>query len=512
MLTFTRAPAVPRVHAVPMLVAGVVGAVLAAAYLLAQPMGADLSAQLAHAELAEQHWPALLDLRWYSGYHPLGYSVLSPPLTALIGVRLATALGYLAGVMIFAALLTRTAVRRPTVGAVVGALCFTGNLASTRTPFMLGLAAGLAAMLALVHRRLVLAGILAVVAALTSPVAGLFLGVAGAALVLSGSRRRGAALALCALTPTVAVGLVFGNGGRMSFGADHAAMALIVCLVVAAVCWRESVVRWGALLSAAMVAAAYLVPTPVGSNAARLPELFAPAVIVAVSVLPGAAVAAVAAAVVWFLPPLFLDEIRDRGQPALDAAYYAPLLDQLNDRQVTGPVEVVPMRRHGEAAAVAPEVAIARGWLRQVDLGRNPFFYDGPLDADTYRDWLDDNAVAWVAVARGRHDWAANEEAELVRGGLSYLRPVWSDPVWTLYAVANPRPVVSAPGRVLERGDISLTVQLPEPGLYEVRIRWSRFVSASTGCVRESADGWTIVGLTRPGTVTIEGSLFPRRC
>jgi cell wall-associated NlpC family hydrolase len=43
----------------------VVGTTLAVAYLLAPPMGADLSAQVAWAEVAEREWPALLDLRWY---------------------------------------------------------------------------------------------------------------------------------------------------------------------------------------------------------------------------------------------------------------------------------------------------------------------------------------------------------------------------------------------------------------------------------------------------------------
>ena len=66
--------------------AGCIAVLLAAAYLLAPPMGRDLSAQLAHAQLAESHWPELLDLRWYSGFNPLGYSVLSPPVMALLGV------------------------------------------------------------------------------------------------------------------------------------------------------------------------------------------------------------------------------------------------------------------------------------------------------------------------------------------------------------------------------------------------------------------------------------------
>ena len=62
-----------------------VGLGFAVAYLLAPPMGADLSAQISWAEFAESHWPALLDLQWYGGINPLGYSLLAPPLMALLG-------------------------------------------------------------------------------------------------------------------------------------------------------------------------------------------------------------------------------------------------------------------------------------------------------------------------------------------------------------------------------------------------------------------------------------------
>ncbi|HWI00090.1 MAG TPA: hypothetical protein VNT27_07150, partial [Propionibacteriaceae bacterium] len=112
---------------------------VAIAYLLAAPMGRDLSAQLAHARLAESHGPELLDLRWYGGFNPLGYSVLSPAVMALLGVRLTTALAYVASVMLFAALLKSTGVTRPVAGALTAAVCLTGNLVVTRTTFALGL-------------------------------------------------------------------------------------------------------------------------------------------------------------------------------------------------------------------------------------------------------------------------------------------------------------------------------------------------------------------------------------
>jgi hypothetical protein len=147
----------------------------------------------------------------------------------------------------------------------------------------------------------------------------------------------------------------------------------------------------------------------------------------------------------------------------LSAAFYAPLLDQLKARGVEGPIEVVATQRRGEAAFVPPVVPIARGWSRQIDIGRNPVFYDGTLNADTYGKWLDDNAISYVALSNGPYDWAASDEAKLLRGGLPYLRSVWGDGTWTLYAVTNPRPVISLPGQVIGRGPASLTVSVPEP-------------------------------------------------
>jgi len=491
---------------------GAIAVVVAAAYLLAPPMGRDYSAQLAHAKLAGQHWPVLLDLRWYGGFDPLGYSVLSPPVMALLGVRLTTALAYVFTVVLFAALLKRTEVARPVAGAIIAAVCLTGNLVVTRTTFTLGLAVGLGALLALVSRRLVVASVLSVLAALASPVAGLFLGVAGGALFLSGRLRDGVTLAVSGLVPTVAVGLAFGNGGRQSIAEEHALMGTLISLLVAALCWRRPVLRWGALLTAAMVAAAYLLPTPVGSTATRLPELFAAPIIVAVATVPLVAVIAATAAAVALVPPVSITEVRERGDPALSAAYYAPLLNQLAARAASGPIEVVPTQRRGEAALVAPTIAIPRGWSRQADIGRNSIFYDGTLNADTYNKWLDDNAISYVALPKGPYDWAAPDEANLVRSGLPYLRAVWSDETWTLYAVTNPRPVVSAPGQVVARDAVSLTLSLPAPGEYVVRVRWSRYVSASNGCTRPAEGGWSEVVVQQPGTVKIEGSLSPRHC
>jgi hypothetical protein len=494
------------------IVAGSVAVLFAAAYLLAPPMGRDLSAQLAHAQLAELAWPAVLDLRWYDGFDPLGYSVLSPPVMALLGVRLTTALAYVVSVALFAALMKATAATRPVAAAITAAVCLTGNLVITRTTFALGLAVGLGALVALVSGRPRVTPVLSVLAALFSPLAGLFLGVAGGALFLSGRRRDGMTLGISAMVPTVAVALAFGNDGYQTFAFREALMAFLVCLGVAGLCWRRPVVRWGALLTATLVAAAYLLPTPVGTTASRLPELFAAPIVVAAATVSLTAVTAATAAVVFLLPPVSIKEIQQRGDPALSAEFYAPLLEELAARRVDGPIEVVPTLRRGEVAFVAPVVPIARGWSRQLDTGRDRIFYDETLNPHTYRRWLDENAISYVAISNGPSEWASTEEATLVRDGLPYLQRVWSNRTWTLYAVTNPWPVISAPGQVAARTAISITASLPEPGAYLVRVHWSRYLSASDGCVRPAAGGWSTLVVDRPGLVKLHASLAPRHC
>ena len=240
-------------------IAGCIAVLSAVAYLMAAPMGRDLSAQMAHAQLAESHWPAVLNLRWYGGFDPLGYSVLSPPVMALVGVRLTTALAYVASAVLFAALLQRPAVTRPVAGAIIGAVCLTGNLVTTRTTFALGLALGLGALLAVVSGRAWVASVLSVLAALSSPVAGLFLAVAGGALFLTGRRGGGVTLAVSALVPTVAIGLAFGNVGRQTF-AERQALAGFWSVSRCGTVLAPSGCAVGCDVIGGLVAAAYLLP------------------------------------------------------------------------------------------------------------------------------------------------------------------------------------------------------------------------------------------------------------
>ena len=148
----------------------------------------------------------------------------------------------------------------------------------------------------------------------------------------------------------------------------------------------------------------------------------------------------------WQLHPPVRDTAQAAGDASTGAAYYRPLIAAL--RRAGGPpgrVEIPPLREHGEARFVAPAFPLARGWERQLDTKYAPLFYESGLTAARYRAWLDDNAVRWVAVADAPLDGAAKREAALVRGGLPYLREVWRDRHWRLYAVTRPRPLAAVP-------------------------------------------------------------------
>ena len=83
--------------------------------------GGDLAAQSAWAEFALRHPGSAYDFAWYGGMHPASYSVISPYLMALLGVRTT---GVIAGTLSAAPVrgppdaLGHTAVRwRPRCGA-----------------------------------------------------------------------------------------------------------------------------------------------------------------------------------------------------------------------------------------------------------------------------------------------------------------------------------------------------------------------------------------------------------
>ncbi len=71
-----------------------------------------------------------------------------------------------------------------------------------------------------------------------------------------------------------------------------------------------------------------------------------------------------------------------------------------------------------------------------------PLFYGHALTAARYRTWLHSLGVRFVAVPDVALDPSGAQEAELIAGGLRYLRLVFRSAHWRVYAVVDPSPVV----------------------------------------------------------------------
>src|SRR3954453_16999812 len=101
-------------------------------------MGSDLAAQTPRAGFFADHGYTPVDLRWYAGVDQLGYSLVSQPVMAALGVRLTGALSLLGASILWAFLVRRTGAPRPWLGSLVGVVCIAGNLASGRVTYGLG--------------------------------------------------------------------------------------------------------------------------------------------------------------------------------------------------------------------------------------------------------------------------------------------------------------------------------------------------------------------------------------
>ncbi|WP_433385107.1 hypothetical protein ACQPZX_09095 [Actinoplanes sp. CA-142083] len=491
-------------------------------------MGSDLSAQVARAEFFADHGYTPIDLRWYGGVNQLGYSLLSQPVMALLGVRVTGVVALVAASVFLAVLFKRTAAPRPWLGALAGVACVAGNLVSGRVTYGLGVACGLGALVLLTFPRWRWLAVLpALAAGATSPVAGLFLGLAGAALLLSGRVVDGLLVAVPAAVPLALTALLFGDGGWMNISHDDTLRAVVASLVVAVLVPHRAV-RIGALLSALGVLGAALLHTPVGLNATRLSVMFALPLLAAYAALPrvrrGAplgvheksfasalplwAVLILLLVACWWQPPIVVGDVRDLGNPTSSPSYFAPLLSRLAQEQLTGRVEIPPTRDYWEAAHMG-DVPLARGWLRQADIARNSLFFAKipgtsgtgvALTADSYRAWLSDMAVQFVAVPDAELTWSGRPEADLIASGLPYLSEIWRGDHWRLYRVADAAPIV--PGLVSQDAT-SVTFLAESAGNVVVRVHYYRWLRASGGAVVSRTGPWTLVRVPEPGRYTL---------
>ncbi len=416
------------------LIPAAVAALGAVAYLLAAPPSADLAAQEYRAGLGLVIW----DNGWYGGHHMPGYSVLYPPLGALLGARATGALAAVAAAALFAPLAVGHWGRRAGGAAALWfAVAVAALLLTGRVTFLLGAAFGVGALLALARGRRGGALALAAATTLASPVAGLFVALGATAWALAERRRLGIVVAAAALVPVAATTLLFPEGGSEPFAPSAFWPALGAALVVGALLpARERTLRVAALLYAAGLVAAFALSTPLGGNVTRLGALAGgPVVLGALAGRRGPAVVAALALPLayWALYPPLRDVARASGDPSVQAAYHEPLVRWLQARPGAFRVEIPFTQSHWEARHVAPAMALARGWERQLDRRYGALFYDGTLDAASYRAWLRELAVRLRrgprrAARRGRPRRGAPHRGRAALPARGLARPALAGP------------------------------------------------------------------------------------
>ncbi len=497
--------------------AWLLAALLAAIYLIVQPASADLAAQVYRADLFAHHGFVLWDSAWYSGHHIPGYSVLFPPLGALLGVRVVGALCAVGSAALFERLAHEHFGTRARVGALWFAAATAMNLITGRLTFGLGVTLGLAALLALTHRRVALAAGLAALTTLASPVAGLFLGIAALAALIASRRTAGLWLGLAVAVPMLALVALFPEGGTEPFvGATFWPEMVSCAFLLIALPRAERELRVGVVLYGVACIAAFVVPSPVGGNVVRLGTLFA-GPLLACALWPRRTMLLVAMALPllwWQWSAPVQDAVRAYGDPSTHAAYYQPLLGFLHDQRGPFRVEIPFTTNHWEAAEVAPRFPLARGWERQLDRADNRLFYSGELTPARYRAWLSRWGVRYVALPRRVVlDASANREAAILRAGQPWLEPVFSDRDWRVWRVRDAGPMATGAGVMTSQSTESFTLRARRAGTVLVRERYTPYwaITRGAGCVTRAAGGQTAVSVRGSGIVRVSIRFSPSR-
>lgn len=471
----------------PLALALAVSIVGAVAYLIWAPQTLDLAAQTFRADLWERDGFVIWSPAWYGGMTVPGYSLLYPPLGALLGPVLLGAICAVVSTWLFGSIVLRAVGDDGWLAVIWFGLASLVAPLGGRTTFALGLAIGLGAVWLVQKQRPASAFVATVATPLASPVAGLFGGIAVAAVVLArlvpldwwarskrnSARRSGgevalehgdgvelrprgsllpaaAALAGFGLGLTIPV-LAFPTGGFQPFAPSAfvwipLAVAALLALTLGGSRWGA--LRWGAILYLALATFVLLVETPLGGNVTRLGLTFAGPILALVLVArrPAPPILARPILVALLALPLIYWQwtatVRDlaaaQGDPATEPAYYAPLLAELDRRGLDDGdrVHIPPTRNRWESVYVAERIPITRGWLRQLEAPDIDLFTGGSLTAATYASWLAENGAGWIALPDAPLDYIATDEAELIAASLDYLGPpVWSNEDWDLYRV-----------------------------------------------------------------------------
>ncbi len=503
---------------------------LALLMLIWSPPVGDLAAQVFRTELFQRGGLAIWNGNWYGGHYTLTYSVLFPPLAALLGPQVVGMLAVISSSYLF----DRLVRDRWGEGARWATLWFGAGvvtlLADGQLTFALGVAFALAALRGLQVGRGALAIAAAAACALASPVAGAFLaGVVFAGAIERGRRPNLFALGTAgvALVLTLAPNIAFPEPGQFPFVFSSFIAIPLWCggalLLTAGVRGEERQLRRAILGYLVASTAIWLFPNALGGNAVRLGALFGGPVLAAVllarrprptvpmPVFVAVLALAMAGSLYWQLTASVAQIARSVGDPSTSASYFRPAERWLRGHGAEGRrIEVPPTANHWEAAYLAPSFELARGWLRQLDTTRDDLFYDeGQLTPASYGRWLRANAITYVALPDAPLDYSSVAERHIVLADPPYLHLRYRSAHWRIYEVRDPRPLVAPLGlgraRTLRVGHEGFSLDVQRPGEFLVRVAFTPYwsITEGSGCILRRGE-WTVARASRPGPFKVD--------
>ncbi len=513
----------------PRVLAPLAFAVLSAvAFYLLRPGVNDLWAARARASAAAHGVGLGYWFSWFGGGStPGNYSVVTPYACALIGTELVAALSAVAIAVLVTVLVRDTP--HPTAAAAVGAVAVALNLWSGRVPFLLGGVAGVGALIAVRRGQRSLTVGLTLLSILASPVAGAFvaLGLSGTFLT---TRTRAYRPIIAYVVVTAGIALMVSTIAFGAPGPEPISDGLLIELLLGMCClWLAGppdhlrTTLWVTLI---VIVALWAIPNGLGSNFARFVWYCLPVAAVALSTRPGRIATLAVAPLLIVGGVTTATDLHNAARPVSSVSYYKTLAARLgtipNLRNFR--VEVVDHGARAGADALLDYAMLARGWETQEDNQLNAALIQDPLDPVTYKVWLDNNAVGYVALPSD--SVGDYPEYDLVHAGTAaYLQPIWQDDKWRLFRVTDPTPIIGRPAFVLAHDQKSMTIKVPCVCTLAVRVRWSKFLSAvlqepaASGRATVDADpvvrgelvddgtGWTVLTTRVAGTYELRGSL-----
>ena len=478
--------------------------------------GSDIPAQLYRVDLFRSSGFVLWDNHWYAGHYLLSYSALFPPFGAAIGIYGAAAVAAAAAAWAVDQLLRDALGARSFVAAAAFAVALVVPVAIGQLPFLCGEAAGLVALVSLRHHYRLLAVIFAVVCTLFSPVAGVFFLIVMAATAITehGIHRRAAIqVAAAAALPLVISAAVFPDPGTFPYSGAAFATTVGTAAAIWLVAPREwRALRVGVVIYGVIAIGDFVVPNSLGGNYPRLALALSPALVLASTTLPRRRWVAFLALplLVWQWSPALPAFSSASGAASSHTSCYQPVVAYLK-AQPLGRVEIPFTLAHWETAYVAPQVPLARGWERQLDIADNPIFYASTrLTASTYQRWLIDQGVTWVALPDAPLDYSSRAEGALLHAdAVPNLHEVWHNSHWTVWRVGGSPGIASPPAHLVSLGASDFVVDAPTAGRITIRVHFTPSWDITSGhaCVQPTNDGWTELIVRKPGRIEVDATL-----